>query len=54
MPRINTTDLDKSALTKALLKAIIRQWEKTASFEDLTAYLQEKWRSCFWQPTTSN
>lgn len=29
-------------LTKELLKAIIQQWDKTASFEDHISYLQEK------------
>lgn len=57
-PGIDTIDLNKSMLTKELLKAIIRQWDKTASFEDHISYLQEKKRkkkkrrSCFWQPTS--
>lgn len=38
---MDTIDLNKSVPTKELLKAIIRQWERTASFEDHISYLQD-------------
>lgn len=41
-PGIDTIDLNKSVLTKELLKVIIRQWDKTASLEDHISYLQDK------------